>query len=447
MGGFGVYADALFNTSVGFTGLKERLQAITNGLTGDLNTHSVNMTGPDDAGRIFTQLYEPAARETVNKLAFSTYVMSGTARGLLASAFNYLAADDAAAARLMKENPPDIDSVRATDDCDPTGADQHLPEVMEKEGWVERHLQIGPKGDTGKATETAGTWRQAAKLVADVVAEAQTGVRTMLGKWDGEAFDGFDAYFNSFISWKSPPSEPTVGESLICNLVGACSQIAVACDAYSEHLAAAQAKWAAPNPFNAFRDIDAEMADEVAKDTRIRKLAELPGILDGSGKRIKIPEPKQATPGIPGIPGLPVPRPVPVPLVPAGFTESGELGGTDLATANPVALALAGLPTAPPPWDGTYSPPVGPPTPPLFPLLNGKGQQQFRDWAEGLHKHGPAGGNAADIAYQRRVAGHPEYDLPLPNGRVIQADGLRSQDGDHRGQERPRPGLFTSDPR
>ena len=52
-------------------------------------------------------------------------------------------------------------------------------------------------------------------------------------------------------------------------------------------------------------------------------------------------------------------------------------------------------------------------------------------WANGLHRHGYAGGSSTSPAalYQERVAGYPEYDLPLPNGKVVQADGLRAQDG------------------
>ena len=421
--------DSMFDTSVGFTSLKHQMQAIANGLVGDLDHLTKGMAGDDDAGRFFAHLYEPAARATVSKITFSTYTMSETAVSLLATASNFLAAESETAAQLMKQNPVDAARLRqqTIGECDPTGKEDELPAIVDKENWLERNLDSSPKGDITKSYSAATTWTQAASLIAEVTLDAQSGVRIMLQRSEGMTFEAFEDYFTHFIGW-NPPSQKEVdpGSTMMVNIVAACRMLDAACNAYADHIDHVKRhfiNWDI-NPAGPLQ----HLIRAVESDARIRKLSKLPGVLDGSQARVRIPEARRWSPvpggplppliRVPGVPSVPD-----LPLVPASASQ--------LAGANAIDVALNGLPMGPPPWDGTYRPGVPPPVPPIFAPLTPGGQAAFRDWADGLNRHGYAGGLATSPAaqYQERVSGYPEYDLPLPNGKVVQADGLRPQDG------------------
>src|SRR5262249_29738251 len=157
--------------------------------------------GDDDAGRFFARLYEPAARTTVSKIAFSTYTMSETAVSLLETASNFLSAENATAARLMEKNPVDAARLRQRTirQWDPTGKEDELPAVVDKANWLERNLDAAPKGDITKSYSAATTWTRAATLIAEVTMDAQNGVRIMLQRSEGMTFEAFEEYFTRFI--------------------------------------------------------------------------------------------------------------------------------------------------------------------------------------------------------------------------------------------------------
>lgn len=423
--------DQMFDASAGFTDLEHRMQAIANGLVGDLDHFTEGMAGDDEAGRFFAHLYEPAARAAVSKIAFSTYTMSETAISLLETASNFLAAENATAARLMEKNPVDAARLRrqAIGECDPTGKEDQLPAVVDKANWLERNLDSSPKGDITKSYSAATTWTRAASLTAEVTLDAQSGVRIMLQRSEGLTFEAFEEYFARFIGW-SPPDQKEVdpGNTMMVNLVAACRMLDAACNAYADHVDHVKRhfiNWDI-NPTGPLQ----HLIRAVESDARIRKLSELPGVLDGSQARVKIPESRRWSPA-PGAPLPPLVRVPGVPSVPDLPAVPVPASMTRLAGANVINAALNGLPTAPPPWDGTHRPGVPPPVPPIFMPLTPHQKSDFQDWANGLHRHGYAGGSPASPAalYQERVAGYPEYDLPLPNGKAVQADGLRAQDG------------------
>lgn len=78
---------------------------------------------------------------------------------------------------------------------------------------------------------------------------------------------------------------------------------------------------------------------------------------------------------------------------------------------------------------------MAPPTPPdpRFPPLTAPEQQNFQTWLNSLRAGDVSGGKPAEVAYQKRVAGYPEYEVPIPLGisanSTLMVDGFRDRDG------------------
>ncbi|MGI5399233.1 restriction endonuclease fold toxin-2 domain-containing protein [Streptomyces sp. CA-135486] len=74
-----------------------------------------------------------------------------------------------------------------------------------------------------------------------------------------------------------------------------------------------------------------------------------------------------------------------------------------------------------------------PPVPGTTRLLAAAEQQQFRTWLNSLRPGGFAGGGGTtdpDNAYQLRIAGYPEREVPLAGKkRGLMVDGIRPADG------------------
>ncbi|MEU8619781.1 restriction endonuclease fold toxin-2 domain-containing protein [Streptomyces sp. NPDC048623] len=167
---------------------------------------------------------------------------------------------------------------------------------------------------------------------------------------------------------------------------------------------------------------DGGLLDAVLSDPCIHDLGTVGHALDASVGRIKLPNadppPAPVLPGLPFLPPLiPAPAPVPVPVVLASYT--GQVP-TLAPMINPVD---PGIPAADP----------IPPAPGTTRLLTAAEQQQFRAWMNGLQPGSFAGGGGPgdpDNAYQLRVSGYPEREVPLPGSkRGLMVDGIRPADG------------------
>lgn len=166
---------------------------------------------------------------------------------------------------------------------------------------------------------------------------------------------------------------------------------------------------------------DGGLLDAVLGDPWIRDLGEIAHALDTAEGRIKLPQPEGGDSGFPLLPLIPIPVPVPVPLVPASYRGRA-----------PAVLPLGN------PYDPALTRDPIPPEPGSTRILTASEQASFRAWANGLPPGGFAGGGgptSPDNAYQLRVAGYPEREVPLPaastgrSGRGLMVDGVRPIDG------------------
>ncbi|WP_351237422.1 restriction endonuclease fold toxin-2 domain-containing protein [Streptomyces sp. NPDC002133] len=394
------------------------------------------MAGDDDAGRTFAKVYASA---TLDKIGFSSYVLGETSRGLMRNAREFMAEESRQVAAFLGRQT-DLTAGMGDPGADCTenylGLGQELPEVIGETAWYDQYAPMGLsdrfRGSPEKIRHVAGSWRHAGSLMQRFLEDAQTYAGTASKAHSGKAAEAFQTYVKHCVGLTCPPAKAQEDEPLVTNLVAACTQLAKACDRYAEHVEAAKEKiryhqndpfavdmpW--DQPMFGANGYDGGLHDAVLGDPWIRDLGAVAHALDASAARVRLPD--AAEPGAPLMPGLPLPPPlirvpVPVPLRLASFTGQAP---ALLPMVNPVDPAIP------------FADPI-PPLPGTTRLLTAAEQQQFRAWANSHRPGGLAGGGGPtdpDNAYQLRIAGYPEREIPLVGKkRGLMVDGVRPADG------------------
>ncbi|MFD7298578.1 restriction endonuclease fold toxin-2 domain-containing protein [Streptomyces sp. NPDC059897] len=383
------------------------------------------MAGDDDAGRAFATVYKAAVQTVFESSRHAHLAMAGGAGGLLKNAEDYLKQESEIAAELLgKSSAPEIGAEPSKPDCSPRAShySEDLPEVVGETSWSDQYLLSKRfHGQRDKLRTVAKSWRAAARIMEDVYWDAETAWRTATAEQVGETGDAIEGWFRKFVGKTPPQGEVSGDDTLIVNLHAACKMLADACDAYADHIDTALQRipkeddplfgdplfiWERP----AFggEGHDGGLHDLVAGDVRIARLGNVPHALDNSKARVKIPQPEGDGGGL-----LPSPPPFLGPLI-----------------RSPLLVPLAYRPA-----NGPRVQPVGPPTPPdpRFPPLTGGEQTNFQTWLSSLRQGDVSGGRPAEVAYQKRVAGYPEFEVPIPPGHgknnTLMVDGFRNVDG------------------
>lgn len=397
------------------------------------------MAGDDDAGRAFAKVYVSAAAATLDKLGFSSYVLGEASRGLMRTAREFMVVESRqVAAFLGKQVDLTVGMGDPGTDCTENylGLGQELPEVVGETAWYDQYAPMGKsdrfRGSPEKIRDVATSWRHAGSLMQRFLEDAQAYAGTAGKAHAGEAADAFRTYVKHCVGLTCPPAKAQADEPLVTNLVAACIQLGKACDRYADHVEAAKEKilhhqmdpfevdmpW--DQPMFGANGYDGGLHDAVLGDSWIRDLGEIAHALDSSAARVRLPSPEgPASPGLPWVPILPPPIrvPIPVPVRLAAYTGQAP---ALLPTVNPVD---PGIP---------FTDPI-PPVPGTTRLLTAGEQQQFRSWMNALRPGGLAGGGGPsdpDNAYQLRIAGYPEREVPLVGKkRGLMVDGIRPADG------------------
>ncbi|MEU6809781.1 restriction endonuclease fold toxin-2 domain-containing protein [Streptomyces sp. NPDC046831] len=394
------------------------------------------MAGDDDAGRAFAKVYKSAAATTLDKMGFSAYVMGQTGKGLMRNAREFMARESRVASAIMKKQV-DLTGGMGDPGADCTesflGLGQELPEVVGDTAWYDQYAPAGMsdrfRGSPEKLRDVAASWRAGGKMMLRFLHDAQAYAHTADKAHSGEAADAFRGYFAAFVGFGDPPEQAQQDETLVANLVAACNQLAKACDRYADHVEAAKRRitehradpfhidmpWDQPM-FGGNGD-DGGLLDAVLDDVWIHRLGNVAHALDESERRVKLPHGSDDRPGVPFPPLLPVPAPAPVPLVVASYHGQAP---AILFASNRVDPSIPAQDPIPP-EPGT--------TRPLTPAE----QQRFRTWLNSLNTGGFAGGGGPanpNNAYQLRIAGYPEREVPLDGRkRGLMVDGVRPMDG------------------
>ncbi|SOE56814.1 Restriction endonuclease fold toxin 2 [Streptomyces sp. OV198] len=394
------------------------------------------MAGDDDAGRAFAKVYKSAAATTLDKMGFSAYVMGETGKGLMRNAREFMAQESRVVSAILNKQV-DLTAGMGDPGADCTesflGLGQELPEVVGDTAWYDQYAPAGMsdrfRGSPEKLRDVAGSWRAGGKMMLRFLQDAQAYAHTADKAHSGEAADAFRSYFKAFVGFGDPPDETQQDETLVANLVAACNQLAKACDRYADHVEAAKRKitqdradlfhvdmpWDQPM-FGGNGD-DGGLQNAVLDDVWIHRLGNVAHALDESERRVKLPQGSDDPPGLPFPPLIPVPGGVPVPLVLASYR--GQAPGI-LPMGNRVDPSIPAQDPIPPEPGATR------------PLTPGE-QQRFRTWLNSLNTGGFAGGGGPtnpDNAYQLRVSGYPEREVPLVGRRQgLMVDGIRPADG------------------
>ncbi|MEV5508878.1 restriction endonuclease fold toxin-2 domain-containing protein [Streptomyces orinoci] len=424
-----LHAIDLIDTSWGMHTLNEMLVETVNALVAALSGQK-GMAGDDDAGHAFATLYNSAARTAVNQLGQATDIMGRGSATTLQVANRFMAHESKFAANMLRaigqSGAAPRDGAAGQPNCTPAplGQGEDLPEVQGGTTAATQYL-FGDRfrGSPEKLEDVANAWRMAKDITARVLSDAQDCWRTATRSAQGETADAVNAFFNTFVGKDHPPAKVHESSTLLANLPAACDQIAKACEKYADHIRTANRR----APYQQGDDLlsksgldkllddprlggngeDGGLHTAVTSDDHILDLASLGHTLDASQARVPVPKPDTSPFGSPPAPFLPfIPEPF---MVPVGYKP-------------PVGSIAA-------------RPPVAPPVPPdpRFPPLTPAERKKFDAWANTLRDSHYAGGTPDDNAYQYRVAGYPEKEIPIdpslsPNGTIL-ADGLRSTDG------------------
>ncbi|WP_307783295.1 restriction endonuclease fold toxin-2 domain-containing protein [Streptomyces sp. MBT53] len=382
------------------------------------------MAGDDEAGRAFAAVYKEAVKTVFEQAGFAHRVMANGAGALLKSAENFLKAESSIAEELLGQSPqgPGIGAQPSGPDCTPRASHnaEDLPEVVGETSGVDQYLfNERFLGQPDKLRAVADTWRSAAKILENVYWDSEAAWKRATLDEAGETADAVEEFFRKFVGKSSPPSSVSEDETLMANLPTACRMIATACDAYADHVETAKQRlpyeetspsgevlWPWEQPRFGGDGHDGGLHELVANDMRINALGNIPPALDSSKARVKMPRPDNDS----LVPGLP---PFPAPLI-------------RIPTLVPVAYR---------PVNGPRVQPIPPTTPPdpRFPPLTPGARKNFQTWLNSLRQGGFSGGKPAEIAYQKRVAGYPEYEVHIPAGlsvnNTLMVDGFRDSDG------------------
>ncbi|MDF3292266.1 restriction endonuclease fold toxin-2 domain-containing protein [Streptomyces silvisoli] len=432
-----VHAVDLINASWGMYLLNETLAETVGALVNELDEQH-GMAGDDDAGHAFAKLYNSAAKTTVNQLGEATNIMGRGSETTLKAANDFMAHDSQVAADMLRAMGQIGTSLAgdaaSSPDCTPPPRNrgEDLPEVVGETGAVTQYV-VGDRfrGSPEKLRAVAGTWRKAKSIAEGVLSDAQDAWRTATSHANGQTADAVNAFFTEFVGKDHPPGRVDENCSLLANLPTACSQLAKACENYADHIQTASHRASK----DAMKDLfdksvidnlldsptfggngeDGGLHAAVSSDDHILDLASVGHTLDSTQARVPIPNPSGDAPPLPGMPLLPPLRipltDIPIPeLIPASYNPpSGNI---------PRAPAIA--------------PPV--PPDPRFPPLTPTQRAQFQQWLSGLREGDVSGGFPEDVQYQLRVAGYPEYEVPIPPGiskrdDTLMVDGMRPTDG------------------
>ncbi|MEU0394520.1 restriction endonuclease fold toxin-2 domain-containing protein [Streptomyces sp. NPDC006208] len=433
-----VMAEGMIRASMGLaTNVMTGARDTAIGLYHELDRQK-GMAGDDDAGRDFAKVYKSAASATLNQMGFSSYLLGESGRGLMRTAREFMARESSIASAILGKQ---IDVTAGMGDpgadCPENylGLGRELSEVVGETSGLEQYgTNDRFRGSPEKLRDVAGSWRHAGKLLLRVLEDAQAFASTADKAHSGEAADAFRDYFSMCVGRACPLDRAQPDEPLVTNPVAACNQLAKACDRYADHVEAAKRQiqenkldlfhlempWDAPR-FGGNGD-DGGLHAAVLEDPWIHQLGDIAHALDASEKRVKLPD-GSGDPRGPGVPFLPplIRVPIPVPLTLAAY---------------------AGQPPGIVPMGSVYDPTLNrdplPPAPGTTRILTPGEQITVRTWVNSLPPGGLAGGGGPsnpDNAYQMRVAGYPEREVPLPaaatgaSGRGLMVDGMRPMDG------------------
>ncbi|GAA0561518.1 hypothetical protein GCM10010172_50900 [Paractinoplanes ferrugineus] len=429
-GGFGMDRDVMFRAAVDMVATKDYTYAIESGLAGDLHV-SAGMAGDDSTAHSFAAKYEPAARTIVTGVGNSGQAIGVTASKLLATAVDFLAADQRAAGRLAPHVDTQGFAAPPSPDCEPQNAAAALPMVT---GSKEVHEipvigRFWPQGNPDDLRATADVWARAADRIDDAQRNAEKHAAPVPVHCSGDTIAAFNTYVRRI--WAADPAGGTTvdaGQPLMENLSSACRQMQRMCDQYADAIDDCRTTLIAIGVGAGIITVAGVLltvftfggSDAAAAAGDAALVAEAAAAADA----LAVAEAELAAAAAVAEAEAVLTSTL-AKLAATGALTVAVVGATaDSASAQ--GPELSGVPLAMP----ATVPPL-PPIPPsgVFPPYSAQDQAAAAAWAAGLPTRDPNYGTPDDRAYQVRVAGQPERRVYGADGSSQWADGYRSTDG------------------
>lgn len=423
--GFAVDLDTMFRASVRFLDSKQFVFDIGAGAVGDL-APSKGMAGNDDVAHRFASKYEPAARTVIQAIDRGGQAMAAISSRLLTMSWNYLKNEDSIAASFNGGTIDTTSGLRQPEgECEPSNVYLALPQVTGASESTDIPVisRFWPQGDPAKLRAAATVWTKAAELVDTAQVNARNQCAPVFQTSHGSAIDAFRGYVGQVVS-DHPGGGTTVATSqpLLENVSAGCRLLAKACDDYADAIdnqrttlrnlaIAAGVITAAGIVLTIFTlglsDEAAAAGDAALAGEAATAAATFATVEEGSAAAAAIAEAEQIIAEAAEALNVDV-----APAAAAGAIPAVTLAATTSAAAQAIGVG-----------------PIPPPVPPPFPLYSPAQQTAAAAWAAGLPHRAPNYGNPGDQAYQLRIAGPTEYQMPGANGQTVWADGYRPADG------------------
>jgi Restriction endonuclease fold toxin 2 len=429
-GGFQVDTDTVFRSSVQFLDTKDFVYDIAAGVAGDL-AGTAGMAGDDTTAHSFAAKYEPAATTIVQAIGKAGQGMAAISSRLLTMAVGYLNADDAAARSFTGNINTSSALQPGPQGCDPSQAHQALPMVTGSKQVHEIPIigKFWPQGDPDKLRHAAQVWDRCASLIDTAQGNGAQHAAPVVEHCSGEAFDAFAKYAGTIYAGKTHGgTDVSDSAPLMENISAACRRMRNACNDYADAIDTCRGTLIAIGVgaglvttagvllsiFTLGGSNAAAAAGDAALAGEAAAAAEtLATVEAGSAAAAAVAEAEAI-----------------VSSLAARLVVTTVVAGAGVASATVPANAApaAGLPAAGSAPVGGVGP-VPPPVPPAFPLYDPAQQAAAATWVQGLPARPPNYGTSDDRAYQVRVAGQPERQMPGANGEAVWADGFRPADG------------------
>ena len=424
-GGFQVDTDTVFRSSVKFLDTKDFVYGIAAGVAGDLAS-TAGMAGDDSTAHSFASKYEPAAVTIVQAIGKAGQGMAAISSRLLTMAVGYLNADDAAAASFTGAINTSSALQPGPQGCDPSEAHQALPMVTGSKQVHEIPIigKFWPQGDPDRLRHAAQVWDHCAGLVDTAQGNAVQHAAPVMEHCQGEAFDAFAQYAGTLYTGKTDGGTSVAASApLMENISAACRLMRNACNDYAD-------------------------AIDTCRTTLIA-LGIGAGLITAAGVLLSIftlgGSDAAAAAGDAALAGEAATAADTLATVEAGSAAAAAVAEAEAIVSSLAArlvvttvvagagVAAATVPAGAAPATGGVPAggvgPVPPPVPPPFPLYDPAQQAAAATWVQGLPGRPPNYGTPDDRAYQVRVAGQPERQMPGANGEAVWADGFRPADG------------------
>lgn len=353
--------------------------------------------------------------------------MAAISGRLLTMAWNYLNTEDSIAAS-FSGTPIDTTSGmrQQPENCEPSNAYASLPAVTgaKQTSDIPVISRFWPQGDPDKLRAAARTWQTAAGLIDDAQVNGARQAAAIFVFCSGAAVEAFGNYAATvFTGNLSGGTSVSAGQPLMENISAACRLLANACNSFADSIDQLRSTIKGIAITAGIVTVAGvlgtiftlSLSDEAAGAGDAALVAEASAAADemataeaGSAAAAAIAEAEAIVAAAAEALNVDV----------AGVSTSASVSG---ATASQ-GFVLDAAVTAP-------VGPIGPNTPPAFPLYTPAQQAAAANWLNGLATRPANYGTPADQAYQVRVAGSPERLMSGANGDTVWADGFRTTDG------------------